>query len=177
MILWQRRPPQKKKKVDCAADQRAWPAAPDIRFHFGVESLHSFLTFKVGWVHPLYEASWLSVWAKAPSLEKPSASDLHCLDPLVCSVWPVPLEEDKRANYQPLLRDRHDVIVLLGHNRLQMRGAGPLRSLIHLTKSKGALKKKKSNIHEHFYSSKLSVRQTANTTKDEKHTEISQHLI
>lgn len=44
----------------------------------------------------------------------------------------------ERANYQPPLRDQYDVILPLHHNRLQMRGAGPLSSLIHLTKSRKA---------------------------------------
>lgn len=115
----------------------AWGALYQISFW--VEALHSFLTFTVGSVQPLFEASWLSICTEAPpaTLEKPSASDLHCLAPLVCSVWPVPLGGGERANYQPPLRDQYDVILLLRHNRLQMRGAGPLLcSLIHLTKSR-----------------------------------------
>lgn len=95
---------------------------------------------------PLSEASWLSVCTEAPpaTLEKPGASDLHCLAPLVCSVWPVPLEEESG----PITSRRSETNMMssspLRHNRLQMRGVGPLSSLIHLTKSRKAWQKKKS---------------------------------
>lgn len=93
---------------------------------FCAEALHSFLTFTVGPAEPLCEASWLPVCAEAPAatLEKPDASDSHWLAPLVCSVWPVPLEEESGPITSRRFWDQHDVIPLLCHNRLQMRGGG-----------------------------------------------------
>lgn len=123
--------------ADYAADQTGWACGALYQISFWVEALHSFLTFTVGPAHPFCEASWLRVCTEAPpaTLEKPRASDSHCLAPLVCSVWPVPLEEER----EPITSrcwDQYDVIFPLRHNRLQMRGAEPLCSLIHLTKRK-----------------------------------------
>lgn len=72
----------------------AWGAQYQISS--GVEGLHSFSDIYSWTSGPLFEASWLWVCTEALSatLEKPAASDLHCLAPLVCSVWPVLLEEE-----------------------------------------------------------------------------------
>lgn len=81
--------------VGCTADQTDWPWGHYIRFHLSWGP--SFISDIYSWMGaPLSKASWLPVCTEAPSatLEKPSASDLHCLAPLVCSVWPVPLEEE-----------------------------------------------------------------------------------
>lgn len=132
--------------MDCAADQRgkAWGALYQISF--SVEALHSFLTFTVGSVCPLFRgllALSLHWGPTSHSLEKPGASDLHCLAQLVCSVWPVPQEEESG----PITSCRSETDMMssspLRHNRLQMRGAGPLGSLIHLTKKAGKHKNKK----------------------------------
>lgn len=98
---------------------------------FCAEALHSFLTFTVGLVQPLCEASWLPVCAEAPAatLEKPDASDSHWLAPLVCSVWPVPLEEESG----PITSRRSETNMMSppcsAITGCRWEGAGPLGSL------------------------------------------------
>lgn len=80
--------------VDCAADQTGWPGALYIRFHFELRPFIHFWHLQLDRCTPLRGLLALCTEAPPATLEKPGASDLHWLAPLVCSVWPVPLEEE-----------------------------------------------------------------------------------
>lgn len=126
--------------VDCAADQTGGPGAhyishfilswgpsfiSDIYSWIGAPPLRGLLALRLRWGPTSHSGKTRCIW-----LALPGSTCVFCLARAAGG--------GERANYQLPLRDQYDVILPLRHNRLQMRGARPLGSLIHLTKSRKA---------------------------------------
>lgn len=125
--------------VDCAADQTGSPGVLYIRFHFELRPfihfwhlqldrctpLRGLLALRLHWGPTSHSGKTRCIWL--------ALTGSTCVFCLACAAG-----GGERANYQPPLRDQYDVILPLHHNRLQMRGAGPLSSLIRLRKSRKA---------------------------------------
>lgn len=86
----------------------------------------SFISDIYSWISPPHRGLLALALVEAPaaSLEKPGASDLHCLAPLVCSVWPASLPEESGPITSPCSQRRAWCHLPVHHNRLQMREQG-----------------------------------------------------